>query len=130
MIRRPPRSTLFPYTTLFRSNHCDYLALPGILRFRAISAAGTFGDHSGFEAQPGTGAPESRARLRGSVFDDIDDVHRDHRSANAILDSFRRNDGKKPGSASVDYRTLFHRRRGRSRVERAAADGCPGVVLL
>src|SRR2546422_6580837 len=26
MIRRPPRSTLFPYTTLFRSRH-DYLAL-------------------------------------------------------------------------------------------------------
>src|SRR5271170_8367908 len=23
MIRRPPRSTLFPYTTLFRSNHHD-----------------------------------------------------------------------------------------------------------
>src|SRR2546430_9056949 len=23
MIRRPPRSTLFPYTTLFRSKHCD-----------------------------------------------------------------------------------------------------------
>src|SRR5258705_5598144 len=23
MIRRPPRSTLFPYTTLFRSNHLD-----------------------------------------------------------------------------------------------------------
>src|SRR5690348_17788512 len=23
MIRRPPRSTLFPYTTLFRSNHVD-----------------------------------------------------------------------------------------------------------
>src|SRR5260370_2533884 len=23
MIRRPPRSTLFPYTTLFRSNHAD-----------------------------------------------------------------------------------------------------------
>src|SRR5260370_10646008 len=22
MIRRPPRSTLFPYTTLFRSDHC------------------------------------------------------------------------------------------------------------
>src|SRR2546429_6040804 len=27
MIRRPPRSTLFPYTTLFRSRH----ALPGVL---------------------------------------------------------------------------------------------------
>src|SRR5260370_39717634 len=28
MIRRPPRSTLFPYTTLFRSN-CDAIILPG-----------------------------------------------------------------------------------------------------
>src|SRR2546430_7573827 len=26
MIRRPPRSTLFPYTTLFRSVFCMYLA--------------------------------------------------------------------------------------------------------
>src|SRR2546426_5351814 len=24
MIRRPPRSTLFPYTTLFRSPHCGW----------------------------------------------------------------------------------------------------------
>src|SRR2546430_7659732 len=24
MIRRPPRSTLFPYTTLFRSRHVEY----------------------------------------------------------------------------------------------------------
>src|SRR5436190_9976263 len=27
MIRRPPRSTLFPYTTLFRSIHCGPLGL-------------------------------------------------------------------------------------------------------
>src|SRR3712207_7695391 len=27
MIRRPPRSTLFPYTTLFRSDRADRLAL-------------------------------------------------------------------------------------------------------
>src|SRR5256885_11014213 len=27
MIRRPPRSTLFPYTTLFRSNRSAHLAL-------------------------------------------------------------------------------------------------------
>src|SRR5258707_13852615 len=27
MIRRPPRSTLFPYTTLFRSPHADTLPL-------------------------------------------------------------------------------------------------------
>src|SRR3712207_7168718 len=26
MIRRPPRSTLFPYTTLFRSRHCTKVA--------------------------------------------------------------------------------------------------------
>src|SRR5256886_10762815 len=47
MIRRPPRSTLFPYTTLFRSHlkatsnaqelqHCDY----GIIATKAIHTAG------------------------------------------------------------------------------------------
>ena len=25
MIRRPPRSTLFPYTTLFRSHHAEHI---------------------------------------------------------------------------------------------------------
>src|SRR3712207_7091081 len=42
MIRRPPRSTLFPYTTLFRS--LSYLASPGRTMLRAIeliSEAGT-----------------------------------------------------------------------------------------
>src|SRR2546423_10920155 len=29
MIRRPPRSTLFPYTTLFRSHHCWATAAGG-----------------------------------------------------------------------------------------------------
>src|SRR5438034_2572491 len=29
MIRRPPRSTLFPYTTLFRSSPVKWLAFPG-----------------------------------------------------------------------------------------------------
>src|SRR3989449_2848498 len=29
MIRRPPRSTLFPYTTLFRSHRLDPLRGPG-----------------------------------------------------------------------------------------------------
>src|SRR5260221_5772000 len=40
MIRRPPRSTLFPYTTLFRSeNYAEYFAeidaIPGDVSFRA-----------------------------------------------------------------------------------------------
>src|SRR5437588_1678263 len=37
MIRRPPRSTLFPYTTLFRS--CYHLALPGCGGERAENLA-------------------------------------------------------------------------------------------
>src|SRR5688572_32481684 len=44
MIRRPPRSTLFPYTTLFRST---FVAEPGLGRF-----------HSGaFAAAARTGVP-------------------------------------------------------------------------
>src|SRR2546430_10148700 len=39
MIRRPPRSTLFPYTTLFRSR------APG--RERRVSAATEIGDNQG-----------------------------------------------------------------------------------
>src|SRR2546422_6485881 len=35
MIRRPPRSTLFPYTTLFRSNHLLSLQLDRLWRARA-----------------------------------------------------------------------------------------------
>src|SRR2546430_9517566 len=39
MIRRPPRSTLFPYTTLFRSNVAEYRALLcGAERAAAIGA--------------------------------------------------------------------------------------------
>src|SRR2546422_2036338 len=34
MIRRPPRSTLFPYTTLFRSSSCDSFAADFLLRCR------------------------------------------------------------------------------------------------
>src|SRR2546425_5986783 len=35
MIRRPPRSTLFPYTTLFRSVAGDLEFLEGAMHFRA-----------------------------------------------------------------------------------------------
>src|SRR3989442_8895408 len=41
MIRRPPRSTLFPYTTLFRSDRADGSEVPGA--FRAARAARGFG---------------------------------------------------------------------------------------
>src|SRR5260221_6764450 len=41
MIRRPPRSTLFPYTTLFRSRFCEQPELPGPDSSGAIVRAGS-----------------------------------------------------------------------------------------
>src|SRR5947199_6622488 len=57
MIRRPPRSTLFPYTTLFRSR----------ARSRTRSSRSSFGtqerSRSRSSRQPGTiTAPQNRAR--------------------------------------------------------------------
>src|SRR3989442_8647094 len=49
MIRRPPRSTLFPYTTLFRSHHSGPLA-------RAIRGIELLRDHA-------LGALEPRLRV-------------------------------------------------------------------
>src|SRR3712207_8698918 len=44
MIRRPPRSTLFPYTTLFRSSHRLLLLEEGhCLRDQALSFCGLVG---------------------------------------------------------------------------------------
>src|SRR3712207_8303654 len=40
MIRRPPRSTLFPYTTLFRSREPDGADEPGSARGRSDLLAG------------------------------------------------------------------------------------------
>src|SRR3712207_8592485 len=51
MIRRPPRSTLFPYTTLFRSDqHRDDDVAPGADRdryvVRQLAAAGRSEEHT------------------------------------------------------------------------------------
>src|SRR2546427_7716915 len=43
MIRRPPRSTLFPYTTLFRSRLGLFPCCPGPGRAGVDEAAGHFG---------------------------------------------------------------------------------------
>src|SRR5258707_8792129 len=37
MIRRPPRSTLFPYTTLFRSTNFESLPGQSLAEFRALA---------------------------------------------------------------------------------------------
>src|SRR3712207_8620492 len=45
MIRRPPRSTLFPYTTLFRSSGTRYTSLSGVVRgMRVVTATGELRD--------------------------------------------------------------------------------------
>src|SRR2546430_15279761 len=76
MIRRPPRSTLFPYTTLFRS-HAP-LARPAALHRRghaliaAVQAAAPRGQKTAF-ALPVVGKPvrsvvsNHRAPLRGQI---------------------------------------------------------------
>src|SRR5256885_10190578 len=50
MIRRPPRSTLFPYTTLFRSVHHDgaaHLVAPVVVVGDAAQAALDAAEHDG-----------------------------------------------------------------------------------
>src|SRR3989441_5761434 len=51
MIRRPPRSTLFPYTTLFRSRPAHGLRPPRLRRLGAVLRAALLpaGDASGVE---------------------------------------------------------------------------------
>src|SRR2546426_8623321 len=58
MIRRPPRSTLFPYTTLFRSHVCPHFAAahrgipPGADIAQGEAPQAPCGDHPG-RARPG-----------------------------------------------------------------------------
>src|ERR1043166_6996314 len=66
MIRRPPRSTLFPYTTLFRSavtlNDCPVTALLGVTETTTVGAptAGRSEEH--------TSELQSRFGISDSVF--------------------------------------------------------------
>src|SRR3712207_7150222 len=77
MIRRPPRSTLFPYTTLFRSWFVlDREAVTFFLR----SASATFPGRKLLEVQGVTSGPLYE-RLKGNLLDlDGDDHRRDRKS--------------------------------------------------
>src|SRR3712207_7453188 len=68
MIRRPPRSTLFPYTTLFRSARRT-AGRGGVVRRREVRLGGRGGGADGQPLRPlraGAGGPLARwhARLR------------------------------------------------------------------
>src|SRR2546429_816893 len=80
MIRRPPRSTLFPYTTLFRSmgdcyrrgNRGDFAAADGeddkVVALRGALRAGSAGLRiCGADCESGTGVAESAQRDRKST---------------------------------------------------------------
>src|SRR5256886_9604621 len=71
MIRRPPRSTLFPYTTLFRNRVRESWAVAALSVRRAVvsagaAAGGRFG--LGFCATRGAGAaPNNTAHARATM---------------------------------------------------------------
>src|SRR3712207_8486920 len=73
MIRRPPRSTLFPYTTLFRSGHIGMTALGAELAVdakeqRNPSRAASFVLSGQFEGAPEPGDPVGRGAHGGLRF--------------------------------------------------------------
>src|SRR3712207_8335148 len=61
MIRRPPRSTLFPYTTLFRS-HAARLAVR-----TPVGAVERHGQHAGQRGLPHPARPAEEVRVRHAV---------------------------------------------------------------
>src|SRR2546428_3524704 len=61
MIRRPPRSTLFPYTTLFRSQHAASVAAPAPLLI--IAGAGTGKTNTLARSEEHTSELQSRSDL-------------------------------------------------------------------
>src|SRR3712207_8290998 len=67
MIRRPPRSTLFPYTTLFRSRHAR--ARPSLDErrrlLRGLAREGGAVDGGDHVTGPDAGAPRGRVREHG-----------------------------------------------------------------
>src|SRR2546429_7001547 len=65
MIRRPPRSTLFPYTTLFRSHHLPGRRLPPLARRDARLVDQALRHRRGHVLAPAHAAGGPRARLRG-----------------------------------------------------------------
>src|SRR5256884_3198281 len=70
MIRRPPRSTLFPYTTLFRSRAHD---VPGVIVEVHL-----------YQHVAGIGHPRRNHFLAAADFDEL--LHGDHHAADLVLE--------------------------------------------
>src|SRR2546422_1975700 len=77
MIRRPPRSTLFPYTTLFRSERGQ----GGGRVVRARAAATDAGGHQDRAGQHGAGLEEALARGADvALLDAVEERSEEHTS--------------------------------------------------
>src|SRR2546427_6154731 len=63
MIRRPPRSTLFPYTTLFRSAVACGAALVPVCAWRLFVAGGVFPDFGLARSEEHTSELQSQSNL-------------------------------------------------------------------
>src|SRR3989442_12258193 len=66
MIRRPPRSTLFPYTTLFRSSHFHVHQILVTDCLRGLSPDRRAGEHE--ENEPCSGKPSEPGPYCGRLF--------------------------------------------------------------
>src|SRR3712207_394622 len=88
MIRRPPRSTLFPYTTLFRSERIfregDFVTLHA----RLTDETRRFVGREQFDLMKPTAYFINNARSRMVRYDDLYEVLREGRIAGAALDVF------------------------------------------
>src|SRR3712207_8489917 len=78
MIRRPPRSTLFPYTTLFRSVNLATISFelrdslgqltPGALSYDPATATATFTPAAALQDRKSTRLNSSHANISYAVF--------------------------------------------------------------
>src|SRR3989442_3092083 len=90
MIRRPPRSTLFPYTTLFRSKRCTTLGPSAVVHpaSRATSRARTGGTWRETRDRKSTRLNSSHVRISYAVFclkKKKTDVARQHELSEVIV---------------------------------------------
>src|SRR2546430_16172900 len=93
MIRRPPRSTLFPYTTLFRSHG------PGCRAGGRASGHGDLHRHLGLEAA--RGAPPARGTAPGGGGGVVEAGAREQKNPRGIGRAAGRGKGEDSGGGGV-----------------------------
>src|SRR3712207_7657961 len=79
MKRRPPRSTLFPYTTLFRSRGCVHHGARGLRAVLDVAVADLDLGHTEITGPGGIGVADGRAAV-GHRVDHAGGLRRDRKS--------------------------------------------------